>query len=149
VQPYDFENSLTFWVIQTAHAVERAFNEDLAPHGITLSQSKVLAWLAHDGELSQAELADRMRIEAPTLAGILDRMERDGWVERRPAPDDRRRKLVRATPQVDPVWAKIVQCARAMRARAVAGIDPDDVQRTMATLAAIQSNLKSDIQQPV
>src|SRR5947209_16812086 len=111
VQPYDFENSVLYWVIPTAHALERAFNEEVAPHGITHAQCQVLFWLAHDGDLAQAELAERMRVEPPTLAGILDRMERDGWVERRPAPGDRRRKLVRPTPQVEPVWTKIMQCA--------------------------------------
>jgi len=142
VQPYDFENSVSFWIIRTAHALERAFNEDLAPHAITMAQSKVLGWLAHDGELSQAELAERMRVEPPTLAGILDRMERDGWVERHPAPADRRRKVVRLTKQVEPVWAKIVQVARSVRARATAGVDADDLQRTFAVLAAIQANLR-------
>src|SRR5438309_9594861 len=100
----------------------------MAAHGITVAQSKVLGWLSHDGELSQAELAERMRIEPPTLAGILDRMERDGWIERRPAPADRRRKVIRPTKKVDPVWNKIVQCARAVRARATAGVDADDLQ---------------------
>ena len=142
MQPYDFENSVSFWIIRAAHAVERAFNEEMAPHGITMAQSKVLGWLAHDGELSQAELAERMRVEPPTLAGILDRMQRDGWIERHPAPGDRRRKVVRPTKQVEPVWAKIVQCARAVRARATAGVDPDDLQRTFAVLAAIQANLR-------
>jgi MarR family transcriptional regulator for hemolysin len=151
VQPYDFENSVGYWVVPTAHALERALNEELAPHGITFAQCQVLAWLALQGELSQAELAERMRVEAPTLAGILDRMERDGWVERRPAPGDRRRKLVRPTPQVEPVWARIVGCCRAVRARATAGIDPDDLRRTFDVLAAVQANLRAApvVQEPV
>ena len=151
MRPYDFENSVGYWVIRTAHALERALNEELAPHGITASQSQVLGWLALEGELTQTELAERMRVEAPTLAGILDRMERDGWVERRLAPDDRRRKLVRPTPQVEPVWSKIIQCGLALRARATAGIDPDDLTTTFQTLAAIQANLRAAaaVQEPV
>jgi MarR family transcriptional regulator for hemolysin len=83
-----------------------------------------------------------LRVEPPTLAGILDRMERDGWVERHPAPGDRRRKVVRPTKQVEPVWARIVQVARAVRAQATSGVDADDLQRTFAVLAAIQANLR-------
>ena len=37
MQPYDFENSVSFWIIRAAHAVERAFNEELAPHGIRVN----------------------------------------------------------------------------------------------------------------
>ena len=33
-----------------------------------------------EGELSQTELAAKMMVEPPTLVGILDRMERDGWI---------------------------------------------------------------------
>ena len=47
---------------------------------------------------SQRELADLMHIEPPTLVRHLDRLEADGFVERRPDPDDRRRLLVFVTP---------------------------------------------------
>jgi len=143
VLEYDFEESIAYWVVMTAHAFERALNEELAPHGITYRQWQVLGWLALEGGLSQAQLADRLRVEAPTLVGILDRMERDGWISRRTAHDDRRKKLVRPTPRVQPVWAKVVAAARRVRARAARGIDPEDLKRVMKTLAAVQENLKA------
>ncbi len=45
--------------------------------------------LDHDGE-TQATLARAQRIEPPTLCRMVDRLERDGYVERRAHPDDRR-----------------------------------------------------------
>src|SRR5689334_12242213 len=101
-----------------SRAFERSLNEELKPLGITLRQCQVLGSLALEKELTQAELAERMRIEPPTLVRILDRMERVGWIERHPAPDDRRKKLIRATPRVQPVWDRIMSCVRAVRARA-------------------------------
>ncbi len=95
---YDFENSVGYWVFATAHALSCAMNEELAAHGITSRQWEVLACISHDGELSQSELAERMHIEAPTLVGVLDRMERDGWIVRITDDNDRRRKLIRPTP---------------------------------------------------
>ena len=91
---YDFENSVGYWVFATAHALACAMNEELAAHGITSRQWEVLACISHDGELSQSELAERMHIEAPTLVGVLDRMERDGWIVR-----DHGRQ--RSPPQID------------------------------------------------
>lgn len=140
---YDFEESMGYWVVTSAHAFERALNEELALHGITFRQWEVLAWLAHDGELSQSVLAERMGIEAPTLAGILDRMQRDGWIQRRSCPDDRRKKIVCPTKRVEPVWSQMVACARRVRARACHGIDPYEFERVKQTLAAIQENLQS------
>ena len=95
---YDFENSVGYWVFATAHALSCAMNEELAAHGITSRQWEVLACISHDGELSQSELAERMHIKAPTLVGVLDRMERDGWIVRVTDDNDRRRKLIRPTP---------------------------------------------------
>jgi DNA-binding MarR family transcriptional regulator len=45
--------------------------------------------LEHDG-LTQVALARLQRVEAPTLCRMVDRLERDGLVERRPHPEDRR-----------------------------------------------------------
>lgn len=141
---YDFDQSLTYWVCTTAHALERALNEELAPHGITMRQSQVLGWLALEGELTQVALAERMRIEAPTLAGILDRMERDGWLQRRECPGDRRKKLLSPTPRVAPVWETIAEAARRVRARAARGLTAEQVQGLNAMLSTIQGNLRGD-----
>ncbi len=141
---YDFDQSLIFWTSSTSHALERALNEELAPYGITYRQWQVLGCLALEGELSQVALAERMRIEAPTLAGILDRMERDGWIERHACPGDRRKKLLRPTPRVAPVWETITEAARLVRARAAAGLSPEQLQALNETLATIQRNLREE-----
>jgi MarR family transcriptional regulator for hemolysin len=147
VLEYDFEQSVVYWACMTVRAFERTLNEELAPHGITHRQWQVLGWLALEGELSQVQLAERLQIEAPTLVGILDRMERDGWISRHPDPADRRKKLVRPTARVRPVWAKITAAARRVRARAAEGIAPDQLEAVRKALAVMQENLKAP--QPV
>lgn len=139
---HDLEDSIGCWVCRTSHALERALNEELAPHGISFQQWQVLAWLALEGNLTQSALAERMRIEAPTLAGILGRMERRGWVRRKICPDDRRRKLVCPTPRVEPVWAKMIACARRVRARAARGLSRADLIRLKELLLTVQDNLQ-------
>jgi MarR family transcriptional regulator for hemolysin len=141
---YDFEQSVGYWVVMTAQALQRTLNDELARHGITFRQWQVLAWLALEGELSQTDLAERMSIEPPTLVGILDRMERDGWISRNECPSDRRKKLVRPTPRVEPVWSKMVACARKVRAQAVRGIDDSQVEQLKQLLAAMQHNLRAE-----
>lgn len=140
---YDFDQSLSYWVCSTAHAVERALNEELSPLGITYRQWQVLAWLALEGELSQTELADRLRIEAPTLAGIVDRMERDGWLVRGECPGDRRKKILRATERVEPVWETIAAAARRVRALAAGEFSPEQVSMLIGMLQTIQQNLSA------
>lgn len=52
--------------------------------------------LERDG-LTQVALARLQRIEAPTLCRMVDRLARDGLVERRPHPEDRRAICVHLT----------------------------------------------------
>jgi MarR family transcriptional regulator for hemolysin len=127
---FDFEESIGYWLTLTTQAYHRAVSEELEPHGITYRQSMVLGWLALEGELSQAELAAKMMVEPPTLVGILDRMERDGWISRHSCPGDRRKKIIRATSAAQPVWDKIVECATRVRAHATADLS----ERQLATL---------------
>src|SRR4029453_8656782 len=105
---YDFEGSVGFWICTASNAFQRAFNEELAPQGVTFRQAQVLGCLALEGALSQTDLAERMRIQPPTPVGILDRMGRDGWLRRDGAKPDRRRKLSHPTRAAKPAWSKVV-----------------------------------------
>ena len=142
VLDYDFEQSIGYWLTMTTQAYHRAVTEELAPHGITYRQSMVLGWLALEGELSQTELAAKMMVEPPTLVGILDRMERDGWISRHNCPSDRRKKLIRANPAAEPVWEKIVECAMRVRERATAGLSERQLATLKKLLRRVQQNLK-------
>ena len=142
VLDYDFENSAGFWIMTAAHDYERAFNDELAPEGITLRQCQVLGFLALAGPLAQNELAERMRIEPPTLVGILDRMERDGWIRRDGDKTDRRRKFVEATPAARPVWNKIVAAAKRVRERATRGMTASQLAQLKKLLGVVQENLQ-------
>src|SRR6266446_116721 len=52
--------------------------------------------VARHGPLSPSALAQRASLHPATLTGILDRLERGGWVARERSPSDRRSILVRA-----------------------------------------------------
>ncbi|HUG91703.1 MAG TPA: MarR family transcriptional regulator [Planctomycetaceae bacterium] len=138
---YDFEDSVGYWICMTSHVLRRALDAELAREKITLRQWEVLAWIALDGELSQAELAERLGIEAPTLAGILSRMERDGWLERTSCPDDRRKKRLRVTGQAEAVWSRMVECCRRVRRQATEGISAAELEQLRDTCERIRTNL--------
>jgi MarR family transcriptional regulator for hemolysin len=142
VLEYDFENSVSYWVCQASHALQRAFNEELAPQGVTFRQAQVLGCLALEGRLPQTDLAERMRIEPPTLVGILDRMERDGWIRRVNDKTDRRKKLVEALPAATPAWTKIITVASRVRSRATRGLTANQLTQLKKLLSLVQANLQ-------
>lgn len=142
---YDFENSIGFWIMTTAHEYQRAVNDELAPTGITYRQCQVLGFLALEGPLAQAELADRMHLEPATLVGILDRMERDGWIKRLACKHDRRRKLIHPQPSAKPVWSKIVACVRRVRAKAMQGMKASELATLKRLLGRVRKNLNQNL----
>jgi MarR family transcriptional regulator for hemolysin len=144
VLQFDFEESIGYWLTLATGAFHRALTEEVAPHGITYRQSQVLAWLVIEGELSQAELASKMMVEPPTLVGILDRMERDGWITRNSCATDRRKKLIRPTEAAEPVWEKIAECGKRVRARATSQLSADELRMLKEMLGRVQQSLETN-----
>jgi MarR family transcriptional regulator for hemolysin len=139
---YDWDHSLGYWLCLTSQTLRRALNAELARENITIRQWEVLACLAlAGGELTQVELAERLGVEAPTLNGLVDRMVRGEWLERRHCDFDRRRRPVRPTAKAELLWKRMVACAHRVRARAVEGLCPEDISRVKAVCERIRQNL--------
>ena len=141
---YDFDKSVGYWICLTSQAMRRVLNERLTEGGITLRQWEVLAELAIFPELSQCQLADRMGIEPPTLAGVINRMERDGWLERRPHADDRRRRRLVPTAKAEGIWQETSRWCHEIREQAVRGLTEADLRELKRICEQIRENLGGD-----
>jgi MarR family transcriptional regulator for hemolysin len=147
---YDFHNSIGYWLCITAAAMQEALNEELSRHGITYRQFQVLGWLVHDGDdMTQADLACRMRIEPPTLVGLLDRMEQQGWITRVNCPGDRRKKIVRVAPAAEDVWEMMVAALVRVRERALCKLSSDQSDALKEMLQTIHETLTAPSGSPV
>jgi MarR family transcriptional regulator, transcriptional regulator for hemolysin len=72
--------------------------ERLQPLGLSTGQIPALFLLRDGAALTQKELTRLVRIEQPTMAQLLSRMERDGLIRRSDNPDDKRSSLISLTP---------------------------------------------------
>lgn len=88
-----------------ARLVERAWQGSLEQVGLT---HQGLVALDHLGAcpLSQSKLARLARAETQNMSRTLERLERDGYIARVPAPDDARRRVVTRTPEGVAIWEK-------------------------------------------
>jgi DNA-binding MarR family transcriptional regulator len=84
------DTSLGFLMTRAARGMKRVLDARLSEHNLTSTQYIVLARLWEGDGISITELCDRLYIDNPTLTGIVDRMERDGVLERRRDRGDRR-----------------------------------------------------------
>jgi MarR family transcriptional regulator, organic hydroperoxide resistance regulator len=101
--------------VRDLHRISRNQLRDLiAPHGVTTSIWYYLWALYEEDGISQKELARRVKNIGPTVVAALNLMERDGFVERRRCPRDRRNVNIFLTPK-----AKALRGAMAFQASAV------------------------------
>ena len=68
-----------------------------AEHRFPLSQGAVLGRLDREGPQSVSDLATKERVRHQSMTQTVKDLESDGYVERRPDPDDRRRAVVGLT----------------------------------------------------
>lgn len=145
LKKFDIEEGIGFWVLSTANLYERVANETLSQHGITYRQTQVLGTLAMHGDVIQTELAELIQVEPSTVVRLLDRMERDGWIQRISHPSDRRKKLIRATDRAIPIWETIHACGREIRKKAGYGLSGEQLEQLIGLLAHVHANLTDNL----
>ena len=80
-----------------ARGLARVGDVRLRALGFATAQLPVLTALKNGARLSQTDLARWAKVEQPTMAQLLGRMERGGLIQREPDPKDRRSSLVSLT----------------------------------------------------
>ncbi len=85
-----FESSLPMMLYRTLDAVMPDFRGIFSRFGLTEQQWRVLRVLWEHDSSPLLALAHRTLIQAPSLVGVVDRLERDGLVQRRRSESDRR-----------------------------------------------------------
>jgi MarR family transcriptional regulator for hemolysin len=119
------------------------FERHAAATSMTLVQCRALVRLEKNEGISQARLAELTEVEPMTMVRILDRMEADGLLERRPDPDDRRARRLHLTAKAKPLLEEIWRLADLTRAETFAGIPRAQREAFIGVLERLDSNLSA------
>jgi MarR family transcriptional regulator, transcriptional regulator for hemolysin len=141
---YDFESSVGFVVNNTAKAFQKTLDFELRKNvGVTLSQWRVVASLVQQPGLTQKEIADKVGVEGATLVPIIDKMEKEGMLKRKPDSKDRRVNRIYLTQKADSLWNSMIECAIHIRKVSTKDISEDKLEITLETLRKISKNLST------
>ena len=100
----------------------------LKPLGLSQATWRVLVTIGvSDSMLNQSELANRLGIEQPTLVNLLNRLEKDGWIERNILEHDRRCKQLVLLPKALTVYDRIKEIASQLKDELILGIEPHEL----------------------
>jgi len=110
---------------------------------VTPVQAHVLLRLCSgEGEMSQGELVEYLKVRPSTANGILRRMEEKGLVRRRVPEEDGRKRTVVLTDRGDRCRARIRGAIEEAEALLVEGISPEDRAVLDRCLDAMMANLR-------
>ncbi|HSB56185.1 MAG TPA: MarR family transcriptional regulator [Nitrosopumilaceae archaeon] len=144
----DFNNSIGLLVKIAGKSFEKALDLELRDKcGLTVGQWKVIMALSfHDGQ-SQKEIANQVSVDGSTLVPIIDKMESEGFVQRKPNPEDRRNNNVFLTKKSKSLLDSIIQVILDVRKIITTQIPEKDLDITKAVLKKMTYNADLFIEQ--
>jgi MarR family transcriptional regulator, transcriptional regulator for hemolysin len=138
---HEKDKGFGFLLSDTARLLRKLIDRRLQPFGLTRAQWSILAMLASREGLTQSELADELEIEKSTVGRLIDHVEANGWIERRPMATDRRLWLVHLTDRARPMIAQVMDVILATRAEMLRGLSAEDQHRLAENLTFVKANL--------
>lgn len=140
---WDPTRTPSHFISRIARGFARIGDARLREVGFATAQLPVLTALKDGVKRSQIELARWAKVEQPTMAQLLSRMERDGVIVREPDPHDRRSSLVSLTEDAQlrlPAARTILEQGNR---DAVLGLSDDEVGTLIGLLRRVLVNVEA------
>lgn len=117
--------------------------ERLDELGLYQGQPWMLKMLWEHNGMTQSELADSLDRSPSTITKMVQRMERSGFVERRPDPDDERVSRVHLTDAGRQIQSDVEHIWRTFAAEAFAGFTEEERVTFYAMLQRLHRNIEA------
>ena len=111
--------------------------EDLAG-----ARGRVIFALWNEDNIPIKKLVEKTSLDKATLTGIIDRLERDGYVKRTPSPNDKRATLISRTGKDEIFKSKIPEVSDQQNALFYKGFSVKEVNEFEDSLKRILANCK-------
>ena len=141
--------ALGFLIGDVTRLYRREFDRRAAHLGLTRVQWRALRRIERVEGLTQAALAEDLELAPIAVGRVLDRLEKAGFIERRPDPADRRCWRLHLAPGSAMVMAGVDRIAAELREEVFAGIALPDLETAEHVLATLKERLKGQPRSPV
>jgi DNA-binding MarR family transcriptional regulator len=112
-------------------------NSRLLGLGLKARSYAVLSLAASGLEPTQRELAEFLSLDASQIVALVDHLEKDNLVERRPAPADRRTNVIVATTSGKQMYARARDVAQETEAESLAALSAEEREDLRRLLSKI------------
>jgi DNA-binding MarR family transcriptional regulator len=138
------QTNIAFLATDVGRLFRKRFDVSARALGVTGPQWRVLAALHYHPGITQAVLAGLLDVEAITAGRMIDRLQKAGLVERRPAPADRRAWLLFITPAAEDLLGQLQRMAETLMSEVLANFTPDEFEQMVGLLNRLRNNLVTD-----
>jgi len=109
--------------------------------GLYKAQGFALLFLSHYEGVPQTEIARSMHLSPASVTNMLQRMERDGWVERRPDPTDQRVSRVYLTQRARALQEEAASTFRELEQEVTCALTPGEQEELRKLLLKVHARL--------
>ena len=102
----------TLTLLAAARRLEVYMRQLVETKGLSQTEFAMLMEIAHEPGLDVSDLRTRVGGTTPTIARLLARLEKDGWVDRPKANRDGRRRALRLSPDGDALVEEALSALR-------------------------------------
>lgn len=127
-------------LLRTADVVWNTSRQFFAPWDLSPSQFNVLNLLTGNSGLSQVELSRQLIMHRSNVTGLVDRLEKRGFVSRLETPNDRRAYRVALTTEGERVMKEILPLYFAGAEQLWGSASEKDLKQVVAHLEAAAAN---------
>lgn len=142
---YNLANRMFFRLYQASNLVHKTRTRAVSEFGTTTQQWAVLGALSRDGEgergLSIKDLMENLLVSRQNLTLVLDRLERQGLIERVQMGEDRRVRVVRLTAGGRETWGRMLDSIRTYYAGALEGFSTEEIYLLARLLDRLKGRL--------
>ena len=138
--PPRHQRTFGFMIKDVSQRYVARFEQHASAMSLTLADCRTLVLLERNQGLSQAALAKLVNLQPMTMVRILDRMERDGLLQRRADPNDRRARRLYLTRRARPLLLEIRRLAERTRIELFQGIGAPQRASFMRVLERLHRN---------
>ncbi|WP_155592193.1 MarR family winged helix-turn-helix transcriptional regulator [Lysinibacillus cavernae] len=136
----ELQECINFLLSTSQNKVFKYFSKLLEEYGVTPAQYGVLNCLWHEGQLFPKQIGELLYLEAPTISGILDKMQKADLVERSIDPENRRAVLVVATPKANELKEKIEKATAELNQTVLQNLSNDEQVVLKKALSTIMNS---------
>jgi DNA-binding MarR family transcriptional regulator len=137
---YNIEKSIGFLLSKAYQRAWAILREEIEQYDLTPPQFGLLSFLWQQDGLTQVELSEKGQIDRSTVGGLIDRLERNGLLERRQHPQDRRAYRIYLTEHGKEMESILSACAERSLKRFTSGLNGDEINELTRMLEILRGD---------